>query len=346
MNIQKQFQVPVLQTNYAKILVEVCTEYGLDLHQILEQSGLPADLMQTDSEFIPAESLQRLMFLISTQLGVSNFRDLLKLAISQRILPIVLHQFSTYSSIGEAFDNINQIYLSDTPSSNVFIKHEYGQVWFCTNSASNKSHYVEWSEAFAIVYITELMAKLTGKPWHPTMVKLHSNNGSVVKEMLPKGCQLSIGNEHFSLLIPKLFLELPLHISKEDLSAKPHVVEWHTSFTDNVFEVLKPYVRERVLTVEFAAELLDYSLRTFQRKLSNENISFRKIRENLVFSVACELIEEGHSLTYISSQLGYANLAHFSRAFKRVSGLTPKMYKATVKPLESEMINEESPNAI
>lgn len=49
-----------------------------------------------------------------------------------------------------------------------------------------------------------------------------------------------------------------------------------------------------------------------------------------MLSVACELLEEGHSLTYVSSQLGYANLSHFSRAFKRVSGLTPKMYKDSV----------------
>ncbi|MFA0349736.1 AraC family transcriptional regulator, partial [Vibrio sp. 10N.222.55.C6] len=34
--------------------------------------------------------------------------------------------------------------------------------------------------------------------------------------------------------------------------------------------------------------------------------------------------------TYISSQLGYTNISHFSRAFKRVSGLTPKIYQRSI----------------
>ena len=36
------------------------------------------------------------------------------------------------------------------------------------------------------------------------------------------------------------------------------------------------------------------------------------------------------TITDISFELGYANVAHFSRAFKRISGLSPKMYRNLV----------------
>jgi AraC-like DNA-binding protein len=132
------------------------------------------------------------------------------------------------------------------------------------------------------------------------------------------------------VLIPNDILQLPIQLTSKDLSPKPALVEWHTSFTDSVYELLKPYMKEQDLSIEDAAQLLNFSVRTFQRKLKQENTSFRKIKENLMYSVACELMEQGHSLTYISSQLGYTNISHFSRAFKRVSGLTPKIYQRSI----------------
>ena len=131
-------------------------------------------------------------------------------------------------------------------------------------------------------------------------------------------------------MIPDEILQIPIRLTAKDLSNKPAIVEWHTSFTDSVYELLKPYMKEQDLSLEEAAELLNFSVRTFQRKLKNENTTYRKIKENLMFSVACELMEEGHTLTYISSQLGYTNISHFSRAFKRVSGLTPKIYQRSI----------------
>lgn len=324
------FEIPVIQTNYARIIVQVCTDFGLDLHKLLEESGLPADLLQTESEFVPSESIKRLIFLSSTQLGVSSFVDILHMAIGQRILPVILHQFTRYSTIGDALRDIKQIFRSDTPSSNVFFVQEHGQSWFCVDSIGKESPYYQWSEAFAIIYITQLMSALLNKEWQPESVKIKSQHEDIVKQAIPGRCQLFVQNDYTGVRIPSELLDKPIALSPASLSDKPALIEWHTSFTDTVFEVLQPYVRERDITIEYAAELLDFSVRTLQRKLTQEKTSFRKIRDNLVFSVACELIEEGHSLTYISNQLGYSDLAHFSRAFKRVSGLTPNLYKVTV----------------
>ncbi|GAD80788.1 helix-turn-helix transcriptional regulator [Vibrio ezurae] len=328
--VSSTFNVPVLQTNYAKILVEVCTEYGIDLHQLLEDSGLPADLFQSDSDFIPSESIKRLLFLSSNQLGTTQFTEVIALAIQRRILPYILHQFKPYTTIGEALPHINSIFTLDTPSSNVFFKQEHGLSWFCVESAGKERQYFQWTEVFAILYIIELISLLTQTRWQPDNIKIQGTETDIIQSILPTGCKLFVDQEYKAIRIPSHILEQPIHLSSDTLSAKPAMVEWHTSFTDNVFEVLKPYVKETDLTVEYAAELLDYSVRTLQRKLSAENTSFRKIKENLMLSVACELLEEGHSLTYVSSQLGYANLSHFSRAFKRVSGLTPKMYRDSV----------------
>ncbi|GAM59385.1 transcriptional regulator, araC family [Vibrio ishigakensis] len=43
-------------------------------------------------------------------------------------------------------------------------------------------------------------------------------------------------------------------------------------------------------------------------------------------------MEQGKTLTFIAKQLGYQDISHFSRAFKRITGLTPKLYKKSLAP--------------
>jgi AraC-like DNA-binding protein len=328
--VDSSYQVPVIQTNYAKILVQMFSEHGLDLHQLLEESGLPPDLIQSDSDFVPSESIKRLIYLTSVQLGVSKFTDLLGLAFRRRIIPHVLHQFVDYKTVGDALQNISKIFSSDSPGSQITLVEEHGQVWFCRRVLDEDSPRFQWGEAFAIIYIIELISILSNRPWQPMKIRLQGRESDVVSTITTSHCQLFVEQGQTAVLIPNDILQLPIQLTSKDLSPKPALVEWHTSFTDSVYELLKPYMKEQDLSIEDAAQLLNFSVRTFQRKLKQENTSFRKIKENLMYSVACELMEKGHSLTYISSQLGYTNISHFSRAFKRVSGLTPKIYQRSI----------------
>ncbi|MGF1800800.1 AraC family transcriptional regulator [Vibrio gigantis] len=324
------YQVPVIQTSYAKILVQIFSDYGLDLHLLLKDSGLPPDLIESESDFVPSESIKRLIYLTSSQLGVSRFTDVLGLAFRRRIIPHVLHQFTEFETIGDSLKHIDKIFSYDSPGSKVEFIQEHGQSWFCRTAPEDSSPMFQWGEAFAVTYIVELMSILTQSPWQPNKVRLQGHDIDVIKTILPSNCQLFIDQPSTAVLIPNEVLQQPICLSSKDLSAKPALIEWHTSFTDSVYELLKPYMKEQDLSLEEAAELLNFSVRTFQRKLKNENTTYRKVKENLMFSVACELMEEGHTLTYISSQLGYTNISHFSRAFKRVSGLTPKIYQRSI----------------
>ncbi|WP_221073146.1 helix-turn-helix domain-containing protein [Vibrio alfacsensis] len=324
------FHLPVVQTNYARILVEVFADYGLDKHKLLHDSGLPADLFQTDSDFIPSESIKRLIHLTSTQFGVTKFTDLLGFVFRRRIIPNVLHQFTQFPTIHDAMQHINDIFSLDSPGSLVTFETVHDHSWFCRFSEERDTQVSDWSETFAVIYIIELIRILTNSSWTPTKIRLQSHCGDVVKSALPNSCQIFIGQEKTGVLLPKSVLNTPIQITESQLSEQPKKIQWHTSFTDSVFELLRPYVRERNLSIDDAAHILNYSVRTFQRKLQNESTSFRHVKESLMFSVSCELMEEGHSLTYISNQLGYTSISHFSRAFKRVSGLSPKVYKQSI----------------
>jgi AraC-like DNA-binding protein len=332
---KKTAPLPMIRTGYTKILIDVFSKHGIHIQEVLRDSGLPPDLFHTDKDFLPTEPVKRLIYLLSSQVGVNNFSDLLRLAFRQRIIPQVLTQFDSAITIKDALGKATEIFNSDSPGSSISFEQEYGKYWFCRSAPYEDSVYFLWGEVFAVLYIIELIQALTKTDWFPEQVRIQHNDADALLSSLNNKTQLFIGQNTTAVLIDDDILNKEIHISSSDTEKKQPLIEWHSSFSDSVFTALLPYVREHSLTVDQAAKLLNMTSRTFQRRLKEERTSFRQIKESLMLSVSCELMEEGYSLTHISNQLGYNNISHFSRAFKRISGLTPKLYKKTILGLRT-----------
>ncbi|WP_146492536.1 helix-turn-helix domain-containing protein [Vibrio sp. T20] len=333
------YATSVIKTKYAKILIQIFSDYGLDTHRLIEDSFLPPNLIESKSNYIPQETIKRLIFKASSQLTVHQFSEALSLAFKDKIIPNILHNFLEFKTIGDSLKHVNSIFSQDSPGSNVNFTREYGMSWLSRGTSASKSINLQYEEIFVITYIIELIRILSQSSWEPTKVRLQGQDSNLIQSIVPEQCQIFVDQESTAVLIPNDILQLPIRLSFKDIPPKPSSLSWSTNFSDNVCELIKPYIKEQDLSLEEAAKLFNLSIRSFQRKLHKENMTYRRIKEKLIMSIACELIEDGHSITYISSQLGYTNISHFSRAFKRVSGVSPKTYQSTlpkVNPTENQ----------
>lgn len=325
--MNENLTVPLIKSGYAKILIHLFSEQGIDPHTLIRQSGLPPDLYQLDSELLPVEPLRRLLYLISNQVGVTRFGDLLRLAFRQQMLPDILKKFKQVNTLEDALKNAQNCFSFDVTYVRVGLEKHLGQRWFCRHATFEDHPYFLWSEVFTVLYSIELIRVLTKSDWMPERIMIQSYQSDIFQSLLDRPVQLFIRQDRTALLVTEEVLQTKITIPSGFSPQLTPLVEWHTGFTDSVFTALQPYVKEHVLTVPKAAALLKLTPRTLQRRLQEENTSFRQLKDSLMFSAACELMASGHSLTYIANQLGYANLSQFSRAFKRISGITPKLYK-------------------
>lgn len=79
--------------------------------------------------------------------------------------------------------------------------------------------------------------------------------------------------------------------------------------------------------LEELARILNLSPRTLERRLANEGQGFRELARRARFERACELLRAGRlSITQIAYQLGYTDVANFTRAFRRESGQAPSQF--------------------
>jgi AraC-like DNA-binding protein len=85
-------------------------------------------------------------------------------------------------------------------------------------------------------------------------------------------------------------------------------------------------------TIDRTAHNTGLSVRTLQRRLSEAGIGYREVVQTCRFEQACRLLAKTTlGVSEIASELGYADPSSFSRFFLRLSGTSPRAYRARAR---------------
>lgn len=138
------------------------------------------------------------------------------------------------------------------------------------------------------------------------------------------------------LLIPSAILSLPisqspatlrtfLKYSPANMLARPNP---HESTTGKLRQLLSRYAINELPDLVESAELMGLSNATFRRRLSAENTSFQRIKDELRLAEACLLlVQQDTDIRDIAEHLGFTETSTFHRAFRKWQGMTPGEFR-------------------
>ncbi len=105
---------------------------------------------------------------------------------------------------------------------------------------------------------------------------------------------------------------------------------------DTIKALLPEALQAQAFATEDVAQTLNLSRRTLQRKLADENKSFKALLDTYRQERALNLlIYEQKSMAEIANSLGYEEQSSFNRAFRRWTGVAPSKWlerRRHVKP--------------
>jgi len=158
-----------------------------------------------------------------------------------------------------------------------------------------------------------------------------------VQELLP--CEISFNQDHNRLIFPESYLALPLIMAdplaarlareqcKHDLNKLVAKRGEKHPLTALVRELLFDEV-EGFFKMKEVADKLHLTERTLQRQLAKEGTTFQMLMDQVRERYAKKLLNHHeYSISSISEKLGYSDVTHFTRAFKRWTNQTPKQYR-------------------
>jgi AraC-like DNA-binding protein len=122
---------------------------------------------------------------------------------------------------------------------------------------------------------------------------------------------------------PLIHVGVEMHSHLRDLADEMLASLQQGSLSAEVQQIIRAHPR---WGKERTAEALGMSGRHLNRKLASESISFKNLRETVLFEMARQALQKRQPNAAIGAQLGFSDENAFSRAFSRWSGQTPAQY--------------------
>lgn len=92
--------------------------------------------------------------------------------------------------------------------------------------------------------------------------------------------------------------------------------------------VIQPYLTDHGMSVAWAAEMAGLSPRTLQRRLRQSGTSYSELVQQARFELAHRWLSDAAlPVGEVAAMAGYENPQHFSRAFRKRTGLSPAAYR-------------------
>ncbi len=164
----------------------------------------------------------------------------------------------------------------------------------------------------------------------PSAIRVHlsasrGRGDDAIEECL--GPNIEMGAEHDMIEFDRELLDMPLQ--KVDPGAAPKVTEALRTAVETAGLLIDHISDHRALSLGAAAGRLGMSVRTLQRRLKFCGIDFEDLLDQTRRDEALRLLaESSHTMTEIAYSVGYSDPAHFTRAFKRWTGLSPSRFRA------------------
>lgn len=135
------------------------------------------------------------------------------------------------------------------------------------------------------------------------------------------------------LSLPNLGNEQPSSLPEEEADAPASEIV-------NMLKLMLPsYLDGDIPTVIEIAEMANVSVRSLQRKLSSMGLTYSGVVNVVRFENAAKLLRNTDTKVIdVALSLGYSDPAHFSRAFRRIAGVTPRQYRGTWK-MQQEVLD-------
>lgn len=188
----------------------------------------------------------------------------------------------------------------------------------------------------AMVIALNIMRGMCGQDWTPAEVLLaHSKPDDPAPFRAAFGMIPSFDSPRSALVFHSRWLDHPLP-SADPLLHKlmqVRIQELHRQGDDSLSGQLRRLLRQVIPggdpSLESVARRIGLGDRTLNRRLSEEGTSFARLREEIRFEAACQLLKEtGMPANQVALVLGYSDASAFTRAFRRWSGKSPARWRA------------------
>ncbi|CAH0992479.1 hypothetical protein SIN8267_02605 [Sinobacterium norvegicum] len=320
-------QVQVAYTGLISIVVNHLQALGIDVYSLAERCEFPLEAID-NHRVITEESWHQLINALVEDQGSQILFRISQDFLAQTFCPTVVDQLP--GSFSESLNVLMGFARSMSYSDRVALAQTEHHYQLVQKKVYLDSKSTLFPEQLALSFMIEMIRMLTGTDWQPTEVFMQSDAVSDdFKALLGRRCKIYCQHSQTKIVIAKdLTVQNLVFLNHQTGFSDDSALQGEDLSTANIAVLLKPYIDYGRMPINKAAVLLGVSSRTLQRRLLAQGTSYNAFVDGLLKQrMASLVLSSGDSFTDIAQLLGYSTPGHFSRAFKKLTGMSPREYR-------------------
>ncbi|NEX21493.1 AraC family transcriptional regulator [Thiorhodococcus mannitoliphagus] len=208
----------------------------------------------------------------------------------------------------------------------------------CETVHLGRHPFICFAEWLNLQGVMSIMSDLAGPNWCPrelTFVSPYAPS-DLAREAFPN-TRILVGQAYPSILIETAHLARSCRGTMTPSDTAPlsfgqgngpsgQVEAW--DFVSLLRMILQPYLNGGRPDLSLVAEIVGMSPRTLQRRLQQSGSSYSQVLQEARFDLARSFLNDpGAKIIDVAMTAGYDSQQHFTRAFRRFTGLTPTRYR-------------------
>lgn len=308
---------------------------GAPVERLLKQVHLPNCALDDTEKLVPfistlafaelaarIEGLENLGAIVAQHTHVSQLGALGTLICQSLTLHDLLNKLLKLHSAAIAGE---QIWLTDE-GDDLWLHHRY------TVPQHIQTYQAQYYTVLMYLSVIRLAA---GEHWQPAELRVagqHKQRGFLELDFL-SNTPMYFYQPSNAIRFPKALLSKPLSHQKSSSPLSMTEEAWlqtapAASFPDSLSQLIRSFLPEGYPNLAIAAAAAGMSIRTFQRRLEDSNLSYSDLVDQIRFERATELLQDRTmKLIDIAFELGYTEPANFTKAFKRWTGVSPREFR-------------------
>lgn len=327
--------IPVHRVAIVRPFARFLADVGAPVERCFQQAGLPWYALENADNYVPSHRFSKFLVSAAHSEGILDlgFRVGAKFGADcadPHMTALLKKAPTLYQGLRKASELVNRTIthcrMGILQPANC--RHAY---FYHQPSCKVDNPAIEQIGWFGLTALLSMVRVYTGPQWQPPEIGLMMDRMPCryIREHFPRA-RMRLSQPIFYIVLENAVLSLPpfQHEAARPASSPNDYHEMPDDFVSSLELVLLSYLEEGNMSIELAAALCNTSKRTLQRKLKEKGTHYNEVLSHARFRAANRMLQNaGMTVTDIGYRLGYSDVAHFARAFQRIAGVTPQVYR-------------------
>lgn len=332
-------RLAIVRAAHLNLYLGLLREIGVPTERALASCRLPSGIEAMPEAYVSIERAMDCVFMLCRDVSMM---ELGFLALSQQPgLDTVNPAFRAAvlaAPTGRArLDTFVRLALSEDSALSFGSRREGANVRVLVDLPDARGHpalcLAEWLNLKALLSV---LGSVAGAQWRPAEITFVSGGpASGAMQEAFAGTRFRFGEAHTSVLFEASLLQRPcppepaLAACKAATPGRPLAEDTPSwSFAALLRELVRPYLDDGYPEIGLFAEIVGMSRRTLQRRLAESGRTYSHIVQEARFDLARDLLLNTDARVIdVAFMAGYQNPQHFSRAFRKLAGVSPRTFR-------------------